>query len=49
MSLKNVRAFYEKLVNDEAFRTQMQQFESKDESTRLVKEAGYDFTLEKFE
>ncbi|MGF1935639.1 MAG: Nif11-like leader peptide family natural product precursor [Nostoc sp. ChiQUE02] len=49
MSLENVRAFYEKLVNDQAFRTQMQQVESKDESTRLVKEAGYDFTPEEFE
>lgn len=49
MSFENVRAFYEKLVSDEAFRSQMQQVESKDECSRLVKEAGYDFTPEEFE
>jgi predicted ribosomally synthesized peptide with nif11-like leader len=49
MSFENVRAFYEKLVSDEAFRTQMQQVESKDECSKLVKAAGYDFTQEEFE
>ncbi|MFN6559373.1 MAG: Nif11-like leader peptide family natural product precursor [Nostoc sp. ChiSLP01] len=49
MSSENVRAFYEKLVNDEAFRAQMQQVKSKDECSRLVKAAGYDFTQEEFE
>uniref|UniRef100_A0A2P0ZG81 Nif11-type n=1 Tax=[Tolypothrix] sp. PCC 7415 TaxID=373957 RepID=A0A2P0ZG81_9CYAN len=49
MSLENVRAFYEKLVNDEAFRTQMQAVESKDECSQVVKSAGFDFTQEEFE
>ncbi|MFN6571461.1 Nif11-like leader peptide family natural product precursor [Dendronalium sp. ChiSLP03b] len=49
MSFGNIRAFYKKLANDEAFRAQMQQVQSKDECTRLVKEAGYDFTQEEFE
>ncbi|MDF5706983.1 MAG: Nif11-like leader peptide family natural product precursor [Nostoc sp. S4] len=49
MSFENVRAFYEKLVSDEAFRSKMQQVQSKDECSRLVQEAGYDFTQEEFE
>ncbi|WP_445635834.1 Nif11 domain-containing protein [Nostoc sp. DSM 114161] len=49
MSFENVRAFYEKLVSDEAFRAQMQQVKSKDECSRLVKAAGYDFTQQEFE
>ncbi|BAT55111.1 protein of unknown function nitrogen fixation [Nostoc sp. NIES-3756] len=49
MSFENVRAFYERLANDEAFRTQMQQVKSKDECSQTVKAAGYDFTQEEFE
>jgi predicted ribosomally synthesized peptide with nif11-like leader len=49
MSLENVKAFYSRLANDEAFRIQMQGVESKDECSRIVKDAGYDFTQEQFE
>ncbi|QIR37099.1 Nif11-like leader peptide family natural product precursor [Tolypothrix sp. PCC 7910] len=49
MSLENVRAFYERLVSDDTFRTQMQGVESKDECSQVVKSAGYDFTQEEFE
>ncbi len=49
MCLENVRAFYERLANDEAFRTQMQAVESKDECNQVVKNAGFDFTQEEFE
>jgi predicted ribosomally synthesized peptide with nif11-like leader len=49
MAFENVRAFYERLANDEAFRTQMQQVESKDECSQVVKAAGFDFTPAEFE
>jgi predicted ribosomally synthesized peptide with nif11-like leader len=49
MSLKNVKNFYEKLANDEAFRTQMQAVESKDECSQVVRNAGFHFTDEEFE
>lgn len=49
MSLENVKAFYENLANDEAFRTQIQSANSKEECTQIVKAAGYDFTLEEYE
>ncbi|MBC1225080.1 Nif11-like leader peptide family natural product precursor [Nostoc sp. UCD121] len=49
MSLENVKAFYSRLANDEAFRITMQGVKSKDECSQIVKEAGYDFTQEQFE
>ncbi|QLE55850.1 Nif11-like leader peptide family natural product precursor [Nostoc sp. TCL26-01] len=49
MSLENVKAFYSRLANDEAFRTTMQGVKSKDECSKIVKEAGYDFTQAQFE
>ena len=49
MSLENVKAFYEKLANDEAFRTQLQAVASKEECSQIVKNAGYNFTTDEFE
>ncbi|MEH1838994.1 MAG: Nif11-like leader peptide family natural product precursor [Nostoc sp.] len=49
MSLENVQAFYAKLANDEAFRTQIQGVKSKEECSQKVKAAGYNFTQDEFE
>lgn len=49
MSLKNVKAFYERLASDEVFRAQIQGVNSKAECSQIVKEAGYDFTSEEYE
>ncbi|NEP52831.1 MAG: Nif11-like leader peptide family natural product precursor, partial [Moorea sp. SIO3C2] len=49
MSLENVKAFYERLATDEAFRGQIQGVNSKDECRQIVQGAGYDFTQEEFE
>ncbi|KAB8331101.1 Nif11-like leader peptide family natural product precursor [Scytonema tolypothrichoides VB-61278] len=49
MSLEDVKAFYERLGTDEAFRTQIQGVNSKDECSQMVKSAGYDFTREELE
>ncbi|MBW4615627.1 MAG: Nif11-like leader peptide family natural product precursor [Desmonostoc vinosum HA7617-LM4] len=49
MSLENVQAFYARLANDEAFRTQMQEVTTKEECSQVVKSAGYDFTQAEFE
>ncbi len=49
MSLAHVKAFYEKLANDEALRTQIQGVKSKEECSQIVKAAGYDFTLQEYE
>ena len=49
MSLENVRAFYERLADDEVFRTQLQGVKSKAECSQIVKGAGYDFTQQEYE
>ncbi|MBD2357976.1 Nif11-like leader peptide family natural product precursor [Tolypothrix sp. FACHB-123] len=49
MSLENVRAFYERLASDEAFRTQIQGIESKDVGRKILQNAGFNFTKEEFE
>jgi predicted ribosomally synthesized peptide with nif11-like leader len=49
MSLEDVKAFYQRLGTDEAFRTQIQGVNSKDECSQMVKRAGYDFTQEELE
>nr|AVH79580.1 Nif11-type precursor [Nostoc sp. PCC 9448] len=49
MSLDNVRAFYERLATDEAFRTQIQGLESKEAGLEILQNTGYIFTVEEFE
>jgi predicted ribosomally synthesized peptide with nif11-like leader len=49
MSLANVQAFYQRLANDEAFRSQIQNVQSKEECSQIVKAAGYNFTLQEYE
>lgn len=49
MSLNNVRAFYERLINDEAFRGSLQESQSPQESGQIISESGYSFTREEFE
>ncbi|BAY09977.1 Nif11-like leader peptide family natural product precursor [Calothrix sp. NIES-2098] len=49
MSLENVRAFYERLASDEAFRNQIQSVESKDAGREILQNAGFDFTPAEFE
>jgi predicted ribosomally synthesized peptide with nif11-like leader len=49
MSLENVRAFYERINSDEAFRNQIQGVESKDAGREILQTAGFDFTKEEFE
>ena len=49
MSLEKVKAFYERLATDEAFRAQLQSVESKGECSQFVKDAGYDFSQKEFE
>jgi predicted ribosomally synthesized peptide with nif11-like leader len=49
MSLEHVKAFYVKLDNDEAFRSKIQQVQSKEECSQIVKQAGYYFTQNELE
>ncbi|HLO88699.1 MAG TPA: Nif11-like leader peptide family natural product precursor [Nostocaceae cyanobacterium] len=49
MSIEHVKAFYNRLVNDEDFRTQVQNVSSKEECKQIVQAAGYYFTQEELE
>ena len=49
MSLENVKSFYKHLEENEAFRDQIKAAENKEECSQIVKEAGFDFTLEEYE
>jgi predicted ribosomally synthesized peptide with nif11-like leader len=49
MSLANVKAFYQRLANDETFRSQIQGVKSKEECSRIVRAAGYNFTQQEYE
>jgi predicted ribosomally synthesized peptide with nif11-like leader len=49
MSVQNVKSFHKKLSQDEAFRGQIKNVRSKEDCSRIVKAAGYDFTQEEFD
>jgi predicted ribosomally synthesized peptide with nif11-like leader len=49
MSIQDVKAFYEKLSQDEIFRDKIQNVNSKEDCSRIIKAAGYDFTQQEFE
>jgi predicted ribosomally synthesized peptide with nif11-like leader len=49
MSLNNVKLFYERLSTDETFNAQIQNVKSKEDCSRIVQAAGYDFTQQEFE
>jgi predicted ribosomally synthesized peptide with nif11-like leader len=49
MSLENVRAFYQRLADDETFRNQIRNVESKEECSKIVKAAGFNFTAQEYE
>jgi predicted ribosomally synthesized peptide with nif11-like leader len=49
MSIHDVKKFYEQLSQDEVFRDKIQNVSSKEDCSRIVKAAGYDFTQQEFE
>ncbi|MEM8780289.1 MAG: Nif11-like leader peptide family natural product precursor [Cyanobacteria bacterium P01_G01_bin.49] len=49
MSLVDVKKFYQRLAQDEAFRTHLQGVKTKEECSQFVQESGYNFTQEELE
>ncbi len=49
MSLASVKAFYQRLADDKAFRSQIHNVKSKEECSKIVQAAGYDFTQQEYE
>jgi predicted ribosomally synthesized peptide with nif11-like leader len=49
MSIQHVKAFYEKLSQDQVFRDQIKNSNKKEDFNLKVKTAGYNFTQQEFE
>jgi predicted ribosomally synthesized peptide with nif11-like leader len=49
MSVESAKAFYERMVSDEAFRTQYQNATSEDDRRNILLAEGYSFTSEEWE
>jgi predicted ribosomally synthesized peptide with nif11-like leader len=49
MSIENAKAFYERIVNDEAFRAQYQNANSEVDRQKFLLAEGYNFTPEEWE
>jgi hypothetical protein len=49
MAIADVKAFYQRLANDQVFSEQIQSVDSKEECSQKVREAGFSFTQEEFE
>lgn len=49
MSLDHVQAFYQKVADDDSFRSKIQSVNNKEECSEIVKAAGFDFTAQEFE
>lgn len=49
MTIENVKAFYERLAIDEAFKVQIDSAQSKQQCSQIALAAGYDFTQDEFE
>ncbi|MGK7923574.1 MAG: Nif11-like leader peptide family natural product precursor [Trichodesmium sp.] len=49
MSLENVRAFYERIADDQEFLDQLQATETQEEGKKILEDAGYEFTTEELE
>lgn len=49
MSVESAKAFYERMVGDEAFRTQYQNADSGDDRRNILLAEGYSFTPEEWD
>ncbi|MGL5833806.1 MAG: Nif11-like leader peptide family natural product precursor [Waterburya sp.] len=49
MSIESAKAFYQRMSEDDAFRTPFEEASTKEERQQLIKDAGYDFTPEEWQ
>jgi predicted ribosomally synthesized peptide with nif11-like leader len=49
MSIKNAKAFYQRITEDSDFRTPFESASTKEERRQLIKDAGYDFTTDEWQ
>ena len=49
MSIESAKAFYQRMTEDDAFRTPFEEATTKEERQQLIKNAGYDFTADEWQ
>jgi predicted ribosomally synthesized peptide with nif11-like leader len=49
MSIQSAKAFYQRMTEDDAFRTPFEEVSTKEERQQLIKDAGYEFTAEEWQ
>jgi predicted ribosomally synthesized peptide with nif11-like leader len=49
MSIESAKAFYQRITEDNDFRTPFEEASSKEERQQLIKDAGYDFTADEWQ
>jgi predicted ribosomally synthesized peptide with nif11-like leader len=49
MTIESAKAFYQKMSEDDTFRTPFEEASTKEERQQLIKDAGYDFTADEWQ
>jgi predicted ribosomally synthesized peptide with nif11-like leader len=49
MSIENARAFYQRMTEDNNFRSPFETASTKEEKQQLIKNAGYEFTVDEWQ
>ena len=49
MSIASAKDFYQRMSEDDAFRTPFEALSTKEERQQLIKDAGYDFTADEWQ
>ena len=49
MSIESAKAFYQRMTQDDGFRTPFEEASTKEERQQLIKDAGYDFSADEWQ
>ena len=49
MTIESAKAFYQRMTEDNTFRTPFEEAPNKEERQQLIKDAGYDFTADEWQ
>jgi predicted ribosomally synthesized peptide with nif11-like leader len=49
MSVESAKAFYQRIIEDDAFRSPFETASTKEEKQQIIKDAGYEFTADEWQ
>ena len=49
MTIESAKAFYQRMTEDDTFRTPFEEASTKEERQQLIKDAGYNFTADEWQ